>query len=114
MRLMAEDDSREWLKLSAYATRLGRDDWQEVIWPSAQGGQNLYAHSIRSWVRKLGPTLILITCHDLDQPLKTIRYWGSTVLDLSAQELVDVLAIRWEIETFFNTRKTSWAAIIIS
>jgi hypothetical protein len=105
MRLTAEDGSREWLKLSAYATRLGRDDWQEVTWPSAQGGQKLYAHLIRSWVRKLGPTLILITCHDLDQPLKTIRYWGSTVLHLSAQELVDLLAIRWEIETFFEYEK---------
>jgi hypothetical protein len=47
----------------------------------------------------------LITCHDLDKPLKSIRYWGSIVLDLDAQSLVDILAVRWEIETFFEYEK---------
>jgi len=105
MRLIQADDSREWLALSAYAKRLKRADWQEVCWPSEQGGQTLYAHLILTWIRKLGPTLLLITCHDLDQPLKSIRYWGSTVLDLDAQSLVDILAIRWQIETFFEYAK---------
>jgi len=27
---------------------------------------------------------LLITCHDLEDPLKSIRYWGSTVLNLDA------------------------------
>jgi hypothetical protein len=105
MRLIDEDGNREWLKLSEYATGLDRDDWQEVVWPSQQGGQKMYAHLLLSWVRKLGPTLLLITCHDLDDPLKSIRYWGSTTLDLNAQALVDILAIRWEIETFFEYDK---------
>lgn len=105
LRLIHANGEREWLKLSAYATRLQRSDWQEVTWPSEQGGQKLYAHRIQTWVRKLGPTLVLITCHDLDEPLKSIRYWGSTVLTLSAQELVDTLAIRWNIETFFEYDK---------
>jgi len=65
----------------------------------------MYAHLIPTWVRKLGPTLLLITCHDLNEPLKTVRYWGSTVMDLDAQALVDVLAKRWEIETFFENDK---------
>ena len=105
MRLIAADGSREWLKLSAYAARLGREDWQTVNWPSKQGGQPLYAHRVQTWIRKLGPTLVLITCHDLDNPLQSIRYWGSTVLALEAQELVDTLAIRWNIETFFEYEK---------
>ena len=58
-----------------------------------------------TWVRKLGPTLLLITCHNLDEPLKSIRYWGSTRLDLDAQSLVDILAIRWDVETFFDYDK---------
>jgi hypothetical protein len=105
MRLIAGDDSREWLKLSAYAARLDHHDWQEVTWPSEQGGQTMYAHLIPTWVRKLGPTLLLITCHDPEQPLKSVRYYGSTVLDLQAQALVDILAIRWNIETFFEYDK---------
>lgn len=105
MRLIHEKGERQWLKLSAYAARLQRSDWQEVTWPSEQGGQKLYAHLVQTWVRKLGPTLVMLTCHNLDEPLKSIRYWGSTVLTLSAQELVDTLAIRWNIETFFEYDK---------
>jgi hypothetical protein len=105
MRLMAEDGRREWLSVSQYAARLGRHEWQEVLWPSAQGGQTMYAHLVQTWIRKLGPTLLLITCHDPAEPLKTVRYWGSTVMELEAQALVDVLAKRWEIETFFEYDK---------
>ena len=105
LRRMGADNRREWLKLSQYAAGLGRDDWQEVVWPSDQGGQKLYAHLTQTWVRKLGPTLLLITCHNLDQPLKSVRYFGSTLLDLDAQALVDILAVRWEIETFFEYDK---------
>jgi hypothetical protein len=105
MRRMAADSSREWLKLSEYAAGLGRDDWQEVVWPSDQGGQKMYAHLVPTWIRKLGPTLLLVTCHNLDQPLKSVRYFGSTLLDLEAQALVDILAVRWHIETFFEYDK---------
>ena len=105
MRLISDDGDREWLKLSQYATRLEKNDWQEVVWPSEQGGQKMYAHLTVTWIRKLGPTLVLITCHDLDEPLKSVRYWGSTVLDLDAQAFVDVLAVRWQIETFFEYAK---------
>jgi hypothetical protein len=105
MRLIAEDGSRTWIKLSAYAAGLTREDWSEVTWPSAEGGQKMYAHLVVTWIRKLGSTLLLITCHDMDEPLKTVRYWGSTVLDLDAQALVNILAIRWEVETFFEYQK---------
>ena len=46
MRLIHEDGSREWLKLSEYATQLTQEDWQEVTWPSKQGGQKMYAHLV--------------------------------------------------------------------
>jgi len=63
----------------------------------------MYAHLIPTWIRKLGPTLLLITCHNPDEPLKTVRFWSSTALDMDAQSLVDVLAKRWDIEIFFET-----------
>jgi len=105
MRRITEDGQREWIKLSVYAAQLRREDWIEIRWPSEQGGQKLYAHLICTWIRKLGPTLLLVTCHNLDEPLKSVRYWGSTELDLEAQDLVDILAIRWEVETFFEYDK---------
>ena len=39
-----------------------------------QSLQTIYAHLLPTWIRKLGPTLLLITCHDLAEPLKTVRY----------------------------------------
>lgn len=105
MRLVAEDGTREWLSLSEYAARLRPEDWQEAIWPSEQGGQQVYTHLVCTWIRKFGPTLLLITCHDLEAPLKSLRYWGTSQLDLDAQGLVDILAIRWQIETFFEYEK---------
>jgi hypothetical protein len=105
MRLIAEDGTREWITLAEYLTRLGPDDWQTVIWPSQQGGQEMQAHLLVTWIRKLGPTLLLITRNDLDQPLQYARFWGSTQTDLDAQSLVDVLAIRWDVETFFEYAK---------
>lgn len=105
MRLKQSDGSREWTKLSAYAAGLTREAWVEVTWPSAEGGQKVYAHLVSTWIRKLGPTLLLITCHDLEAPLKSVRYWGSTIMNLDAQEMVDILAIRWEVETFFEYEK---------
>jgi len=105
MRLIAEDGSREWIQLSEYVARLSSADWQEVTWPSQQGGHKVYAHVVKTWIRKLGPTLLMITCKDPNQPLKAVRYWGSTVLDMDAQAFVDVLAIRWHIETFFEYQK---------
>jgi SRSO17 transposase len=105
MRRIEPDGSRHWRKLADYAATLSRDEWCEIVWPSQEGEQRLYAHLVPTWVRKLGPTLLLITCHDLDAPPKTRRFWGSTMLELEAQALVDILAIRWQVETFFEYDK---------
>jgi DDE superfamily endonuclease len=105
MRLVSEMGERQWLKLSAYAAQLQRANWCEVTWPSEQAGQKMYAQLVQTWIRKLGPTLLLITCHNPDEPLKSIRYWGSTLLNLEPQAFVDSLAIRWNIETFFEYDK---------
>jgi len=105
MRLLHEDGTREWLTLSEYLDRLQPEDWKEVLWPSEQGGRPVHAHLVRTWIRKLGPTLLLITCYDPCHPAQSVRFWGSTQLGLDAQALVDILAIRWEIETFFEYEK---------
>ncbi len=105
MRLTLPNGEREWIQLSKYAAQLSEQDWQVVIWPSAEGGQPVYAHLVHTWIRKLGPTTLLITCHDLTDPGKSLRYWGSTRLVLTAQALINILAIRWEVETFFEYDK---------
>jgi hypothetical protein len=105
MRLIHGDGTREWIQLSDYLARLGADDWQQVTWPSQQGGRTLYAHLASTWIRKLGPTLLLITRTSLDAPLKHARFWASTCLNQDLQTLVNTLAVRWEVEVFFEYAK---------
>jgi hypothetical protein len=90
MRLIHADGRREWLKLSAYAEQLDKEDWQVVTWPSEKGGQKMYAHLILSWIRKFGPALVLITCHDLEEPLKSVRYWGHSRSALANRNILRV------------------------
>jgi hypothetical protein len=105
MRQLNPDGSRTWLTLSAYAATLKTEDWQEACWPSQEGDRPVYAHTVQTWIRKLGPTLLLITCHDPDNPAKSIRYWGSTLLEADAQTVINALAIRWSIEVLFEDNK---------
>ena len=48
---------------------------------------------------------MLITCHDLENPTKSIRYWGSTLLEAEAQPLINHLAVRWSIDVLFEDNK---------
>jgi hypothetical protein len=105
MRLIAPDGTRSWITLAEYATQLQPEDWQEATWPSQAGGQKLYVHAVRTHIRKLGPVLLLITCHDLNAPTKSIRYWASTLLDADPQTVIKILASRWNIEVFFEDAK---------
>lgn len=105
MRQINEDGSRTWRKLSEYAADLEATDWQEAVWPSQEGDRPVYVHTVLTWIRKLGPTLLLITCHDLEDPAKSIRYWGSTLLEADAQTVINTLAIRWSIEVLFEDDK---------
>ena len=105
MRLIKADGCREWLSLAQYGIQLEPEDWQAVVWPAQQEGQKWHAHIIKIWVRKLGPTLVMIICQDPARPQKSIRYWGSTTLDLDVQSFIDILAIRWNIETFLEYDK---------
>lgn len=105
MRLMEQNGSRTWVTLAEYAAQLGPNDWQEALWPSQEGGQKVYAHAIRTHIRKLGPVVLLVTCSDTHAPGKSFRYWGSTLLDADAQTLINVLAIRWNVEVFFEDAK---------
>jgi hypothetical protein len=74
LRISTPEGEPEWVQLSAYAADLGDADWVEASWPAQEGGHKVYVHAVRTWVRKLGPTLVLITRYSLDQPLAQARY----------------------------------------
>jgi len=105
MRIIAEDGSRQWLSLAEYAATLAPRDWSQAIWPSQQGGHTVYVHSARTWVRKLGPTLVLITRLNPNDPSESARFWGTTLVNADAQSAIDILAIRWDVEVLFEDYK---------
>jgi hypothetical protein len=105
MRQIDAEGNRTWLKLADYAAQLKPEDWQAAVWPSQAGGRPVYVHTVSTWIRKLGPTLLLITCYDPNNPAKSIRYWGSTMLEAEAQTVINCLAVRWWIETLFEDDK---------
>jgi len=63
---------------------------------------------VQTWICKLGPTQLLITCHDKETPAKSIRYWGTTFLEANAQSVLRVLAVRWSVEVRSKMVKTFW------
>jgi hypothetical protein len=105
LRQINPDGSRTWCKLADYAATLKAEDWQQAGWPSQEGDRPVYVHTVQTWIRKLGPILLLITCHDPDNPGQSIRYWGSTLLEADAQMVINTLAIRWSIEVLFEDNK---------
>lgn len=105
MRQINADGSRTWHKLAEYAAGLKTEDWQQAVWPSQEGDRPVYIHTVQTWIRKLGPTLLLITCHDPDNSAKSIRYWGSTLLEADPQTVINTLAVRWSIEVLFEDNK---------
>lgn len=105
MRQVHADNRRTWPTLAAYAASLTAADWQAAHWPAQTGDRPVYVHTVTTWVRKLGPTRLLITCHDLAQPAKSLRYWGSTLLAAEAQTIINHLAVRWAIEVLFEDTK---------
>lgn len=105
LRQIDADGNRTWLALADYAAQLKPTDWQEAVWPSQEGDRPVYVHAVKTWIRKLGPTLLLITCHDRDNPGKSIRYWGSTRLEAEPQTVLNHLAVRWHVEVLFEDNK---------
>lgn len=101
IRWVASDGQRAWMRIDTYAARLTADDFQPVVWPNQEGGQIVYAHLIRTRVRKLGACQVLIIKPGADAPVNQARYWVTSRLEDTLEQVVAVAAQRWAIETLF-------------
>ncbi|MCL0094165.1 hypothetical protein M1O53_04210 [Dehalococcoidia bacterium] len=123
MPINEADGVRRWASLTEYAC-LSRNDFEPVVWLLQQGGRVIYAHIVRSKVRKLGACQVLISRESLDRPVEQVRCWDTTlltrlypefrfaplriqslVLNADAQAVVNVPAIGWGIEVMFEDNK---------
>jgi hypothetical protein len=101
MRLIEPDGSHRWLSVSQYAATLTADDFTAVAWPTQDGEKIVYAHLVKTWVRKLGPCQVLITKLHPDDPLDQCYYWATSRLDDTLEQVVGHVAQRWTIEVLF-------------
>jgi hypothetical protein len=101
MRQIEPDGTRRWLRVDAYAATLTADDFEPVLWPTEEGDKVVYAHLVKTWVRKLGPCQVLIVKLDPDDDLEHTRYWATSRLDDTLEQVIGHVAQRWIIEVLF-------------
>jgi DDE superfamily endonuclease len=91
--------------LDEYAASLTPEQFTECLWPSASGGTRVFVHRVRTFVKKLGACQVLVVRHTADASVKQTRYFVSSLLEADTQTILNILAIRWKIETFFEDLK---------
>ncbi len=101
MRLIDPDGTRRWVEVRQYAADLTDADFQEVVWPTQAGDKKVFAHLVKTWVRKLGPCQVLIVKLDPTDPPERTRYFVTSRLDDSLEQVVGHIAQRWTIEVLF-------------
>lgn len=101
LRVTDAQGTKAWQELSVYAASVPAEQFVKVVWPSAGGGHVLWVHCRRTLVRKLGACQVLCVKRTPDAPAEKTTFYVSSLLDADAQTLVNILAVRWQIETFF-------------
>lgn len=92
-----------WLRLDAYAARLSEDDFTRVAWPTGSGKERwVYVHVVSTRIKKLYRCQVVLVRETRDG--KT-RYWASSDLDATPEELLQHIAARWDIEVLFADTK---------
>jgi hypothetical protein len=105
LRRQTADGKRFWQSLSDYAAELTPEQFPSVVWPAQDGGRTVWVHCVRTLVHRLGACQVVIVRENRDAPLGQTRYFATSLLEADAQTIVNVLAIRWDIETSFEDLK---------
>jgi hypothetical protein len=101
LRVVDAEGQKVWMTLVDFATQLPPETFQEVIWPNQEGGQVVYAHLIRTRVKKLGACQVLIVKTAIDVSAEQARFYITTCQKDSLERVVQHVAMRWTVETLF-------------
>jgi hypothetical protein len=101
LRVVGRDGQRRWQSLAAYAAGVAAADFQAVVWPTQEGGKAVYAHLVRTRVKKLGACQVLIVKPSADAPVSQARFWVTSRVQDTLEQVVAVAAQRWGVETLF-------------
>jgi hypothetical protein len=101
LRITNAEGEQVWLRVDEYAATLPKDVFQPVVWPNQEGGQTVYAYLIRTKVKKLGACQVLIVKTSPDDPAEKARFYVTTCLADTLEQVVRAMALRWTVETLF-------------
>ena len=101
LRVVNAEGQKVWMSLADFTNQLSPEAFQEVVWPNQQGGQVVYAHLIRTRVKKLGACQVLAVKTVADAPGEQARFFITTCLEDSLEQVVHNAAMRWTVETLF-------------
>jgi len=101
LRVMNAEGEKVWLQIDAYAAVLQKEAFQPVVWPNQEGGQTVYAQLVRTKVKKLGACQVLIVKTSPDEPGEKARFYITTCLSGTLEQVVQAMALRWTVETLF-------------
>ena len=101
LRTVDVEGNLVWERVDDYADELAPDAFQPVIWPNQDGGQTVFACLIRTKVKKLGACQVLIVKTKADDPDENPRFYVTTRLCDTLEQVVQAMALRWTVETLF-------------
>jgi hypothetical protein len=101
LRITNRQGEKVWLRVDEYATTLPKEAFQPVVWPNQAGGQTVYAHLVRTKVKKLGACQVLIVKTAPEDPGGKARFYVTTRLADTLKQVVEAMALRWTVETLF-------------
>lgn len=101
LRITNAEGEQVWLRVDEYAATLPKDVFQPVVWPNQEGGQTVYAYLVRTKVKKLGACQVLIVKTSPDDPAEKARFYVTTRLADTLEQVVQAMALRWTVETLF-------------
>ena len=97
------DRGWSWLRLDDYDAERTVDDFMPLSYPSMSGNETVYVHIVSTRIKKLYRCQLILIRRSLDGEA---RFWASSDLKASPEELLQHISARWTIETLFEDTKS--------
>lgn len=101
LRMLDAEGQPIWMRLDDFADELPADQFQPIQWPSQEGEVVVYVHLLRTRVKKLGACQVLIVKPTAEANGDQARFYITTRLEDTLEQVVQTVALRWSVETLF-------------
>ena len=101
LRTLDAEGQPTWMRLDDFADELPGDQFQPIGWPSQEGELVVYVYLVRTRVKKLGACQVLIVKPTAEASGDQARFYITTRLEDTLEQVVQTVALRWSVETLF-------------